>query len=249
MNKRKPDDEFARIGLSYFNVQGKEVVVDCPETVGADATLNPVKPGVTAEIPDEGESHQPEKPRKYSKPKAKAVATDAETSKSAAIKVEAQEPELKEQHFTITYDATGYSYESIILPYLAGAKSLVIEEPYVRVTHQIQNFVRFCEAVLKQPSVKKINLVIGFDDDTNLQEIAEKLKDVQQSLLEFDVQLDIRPHENLHDREIRIDNGWVIKIGRGLDFYQKPDSWFGVGVNDLSLRRCLETKVDIFKEK
>jgi 3-isopropylmalate/(R)-2-methylmalate dehydratase large subunit len=51
----------------------------------------------------------------------------------------------------------------------------------------------------------------------------------------------------LFDREIRIDNGWTIKIGRGLDFFQKPDSWFSVGANDISLRRCLETKVNILK--
>jgi ATP-dependent Lon protease len=44
-----------------------------------------------------------------------------------------------------------------------------------------------------------------------------------------------------------LDNGWVIKIGRGLDFYQRPTSWFEVGANDLSLRKCLETKVDIYQ--
>jgi hypothetical protein len=38
-----------------------------------------------------------------------------------------------------------------------------------------------------------------------------------------------------------------IKIGRGLDLYQRPQSRFEVGVHDLSLRKCLETKVDIFK--
>lgn len=52
---------------------------------------------------------------------------------------------------------------------------------------------------------------------------------------------------NLHDCEIRIDNGWVVKIGRGLDFYQKPLSWYELGTNDLTLRKCLETKVDIFR--
>ena len=77
--------------------------------------------------------------------------------------------------------------------------------------------------------------------------MADKLQDVKQSLLEFDVELDIKVNENLHDREIRIDNGWAVKIGRGLDFYQRPDSWFGVGVTDLSLRKCLETKVDIYE--
>jgi ATP-dependent Lon protease len=63
----------------------------------------------------------------------------------------------------------------------------------------------------------------------------------------MDVKLDVQVNENLHDREIRIDNGWIVKIGRGLDFFQKPDSWFGVGVNELSLRKCLETSIDIFK--
>ena len=54
-------------------------------------------------------------------------------------------------------------------------------------------------------------------------------------------------NENLHDREIRIDNDWTVKIGRGLDFFQRPDNWFSVGANDLGLRKCLETKVDIYK--
>jgi len=39
----------------------------------------------------------------------------------------------------------------------------------------------------------------------------------------------------------------VIKIGRGLDFYQKPATWHEIGVHDLALRRCLETKVDIYR--
>ena len=38
----------------------------------------------------------------------------------------------------------------------------------------------------------------------------------------------------------------MIKIGRGLDFYQRPTSWFDIGSNDLTLRKCLETKVDIY---
>jgi len=112
---------------------------------------------------------------------------------------------------------------------------------------KVQNFIRFCEAILKQPTVKKIQLITSYDDQTNVQEMAERLQDVKQSLLELDVELSIKVNENLHDREIRIDTGWTIKIGRGLDFFQRPDSWYSVGVNDLSLRKCLETKVDILK--
>ena len=153
----------------------------------------------------------------------------------------------RENHFTILYGDTGHSYESILGPYLRGAKALTIEDPYIRLPHQIQNFVRFCETVTREGSVKSINLVTGYDDKTQLAEIADKMEELRQSLMDVDVMLDVKLNENLHDREIRLDNGWVIKIGRGLDFYQKPTSWFELGVYDLSLRKCLETKVDIFR--
>jgi ATP-dependent Lon protease len=239
MNKRKPDDEFARIELSYYNLSNEEIFVSCPESIGADATLNPEKPGNDSESPTEGESH-----KAIETPKGSQLENTIEVFK---VSEEPIHKELKEQHYTITYDATGYSYESIILPYLLGAKAVVIEDPFIRANHQVQNFIRLCEAILKQPTIKNIKLITSYDEQTNVQELTERFQDVKQSLLEFDVELDIKVNQNLHDREIRIDNGWVVKIGRGLDFFQRPDSWYGVGVNDMSLRKCLETKVDIFK--
>ena len=242
MNKRKPDDEFINIGLSFFNAKNKEVVVDCPETRGAEATLDPTKPGDIKAKLTEGESHKPNTESTEAKI-VEAHVQDRDTS----LALEPLVPELKEQHFTITYDSTGYSYESIFVPYLTGAKVVVIEDPYIRTTHQVQNLIRFCEAMLKQSTVKKIELITSYDNQTNVQEITERLQDIKQSLLELDVELSIKVNENLHDREIRIDNGWIVKIGRGLDFFQRPDSWFSVGVNDLALRKCLETKIDIYR--
>jgi len=43
MNKRKPDDEFARINLSYHRADGSEVVVFCPESKAAAATQQPFR--------------------------------------------------------------------------------------------------------------------------------------------------------------------------------------------------------------
>jgi ATP-dependent Lon protease len=241
MNKRKPDDEFALINLSYFNSDGTEVVVYCPESKDAAATQEPTRRRLnvseqTESQPDEEEASTTSAPEVQSSP---APSTPGETSPV--------QPQLREQHFTIMYGDTGHSYESIIGPYLSGAKSVVIEDPYIRLQHQIQNFVRFCETVLRSGTVKKIDLVTGYDDNTQLAEIHERLDDLKQSLLEVDVVLDVKLNSNIHDREIRLDNGWVIKIGRGLDFYQRPSSWFEVGASDLSLRKCLETKVDIYK--
>ena len=250
MNKRKPDDEFVNINLSFFTTKGKETVVYCPESKEAQATQHPVRkkldPDMESEepviVPDE---EPPSKPETTEKPEYER---NEESIKEEPLKPSSDgDQEPQEQHYTIFYGDTGYGYDSIMGPYLKGAKEVTVEDPYVRVTHQIQNFVRFCEAVVKLSMVRKINLITSYDDKTNISEMRDNLEEVKQSLLEIDVILDIKLNPNMHDREIRIDNGWTIKIGRGLDFYQKPDSWFAVGVNDLSLRKCLETKVDIYK--
>mgnify|MGYP005753832745 FL=1 len=240
MNKRKTDDEFGRINLSFINSAGQNVVVYCPESRAATATQEPSRRNIHVSSEQDVAS-----PVAAMTPPVAAVDSLAAAQPSLADKAAPSQP--SEQHFTIHYGDTGYSYEAIVLPYLAGAKHVEIEDPYIRATHQLHNFVRFCETVIKAPSVRKITLTTSYDDSTDLKEVAARLDELKQSLLELDVALEVKVNENLHDREIRIDNGWVIKIGRGLDFFQKPDSWFGIGANDLSLRRCLETKVDIFK--
>ncbi len=37
------------------------------------------------------------------------------------------------------------------------------------------------------------------------------------------------------------------KVSRGFDIYQKPDDWLHIGANDLGLRPCLETNVDVVR--
>jgi ATP-dependent Lon protease len=106
---------------------------------------------------------------------------------------------------------------------------------------------RFCESVAKTDTVRTVTLFTSYDQQTDMAGLQEKFDELKQSLLDYDVALDVRLKDKLHDREVRFDNGWTIKIGRGLDFYQKPEGWYAVGASDLSLRRCLETKVDVFR--
>jgi ATP-dependent Lon protease len=87
----------------------------------------------------------------------------------------------------------------------AGARS--VSQPATP-THQITNFVRFCETVLKcAPTVRRVDLITGYDEKTELTTVREKLEELKQSLLEADVTLDIELKATLHDREVRIDTG------------------------------------------
>jgi ATP-dependent Lon protease len=240
MNKRKPDEEFANIELSYFTTDGTEAIVYCPESQHAVATQQPVRKALDdplqAKAPHEERASLP-KEQLHQEATSTPIPPAGEDATSVPL----------EQHFTILYGDTGYSYESILGPYLRGVKELTLEDPYIRLPHQLQNFVRFCETMVKALTVRKITLITSYEEKMQLADLQDKLGELQQSLLELDIVLDIRLNPNLHDREIRLDNGWIVKIGRGLDFYQRPQSWFEVGANDLSLRKCLETKVDIFK--
>lgn len=229
MNKRKPDEEFANIHLSYFDSKDNEIIVFCPESKNAPATQ---KPNRTEISPD----NKKEKIQKYSK---RNVFKEIHNSDEVV--------ELKEKHITIKYGDSGYSYEFIFVPYLKNAKEVVVEETYLRSTYQVQNLVRFLETLVRFSTIKKILLITKVDDDVQKNELDDKLSEIRQSLLDLDIIFDYKLNENLHDREIRFDNGWTVKIGRGLDFYQKPNTWFEIGSNDLYLRKCLETKVDIFQ--
>ncbi len=243
MNKRKPDDEFANINLSYIDSQGQNVVVYCPESKDAPATQEPARRNAMRSQ-ESLTTSESSRERETSKPAAVNESTTNGANASTSTELPSAQ---RDQHFTIMYGDIGHSYESIIGPYLTGATKVTVEDPYIRMQHQIQNFVRFCEMVIKAPTVKKVELITSYDDRTQLAEIQEKISDLKQSLLDFDIVLEVELSPTMHDREIRLDNGWVIKIGRGLDFYQRPENWFEIGSQDLSLRRCLETKVDIYQ--
>ena len=105
----------------------------------------------------------------------------------------------------------------------------------------------FCELITKIGETEIINLVTGFANEDQKADIEEKLVLLQSSLNEHGTEFKYKFNNTIHDREITLDNGWIIKIGRGFDIYQKPDNWFSVGSSDLDLRPCLETKVDIYR--
>ena len=197
MNKRKPDDEFARINLSYFKASGEEKIVFCPESKDAAATQQPTRRRLS-EV--EGKLKKGTDIATIAPVPAKPDSGPSNIPEAAANVI----PEPKEQHFTILYGDVGYSYESIMAPYLHGAKAVIVEDPYIRLQHQIHNFVRFCETVLKSGTTKKISLITGYDDKTQLAETTGKLEELKQSLLEMDVALRANDGETSESRKFSL---------------------------------------------
>jgi hypothetical protein len=148
-------------------------------------------------------------------------------------------------------DAIGYSYFSVFSRFLDHTVfSVEVDDPYIRSPHQCDNFLRFVELCLKQcPKLKRIHLNTG--KDNSLVEQQKRLDAIINSVTQFqnrNIQLTIDYSDNLHDREIRLDNGWVIKVGRGLDYF-KPTERFQIGWGDFDFRQCRTTTIDVFHKK
>jgi len=226
MNKRKPDEEFALIDLSYFTADGKEVIVHCPESRNALATLNPR--GTEEELPEQEQ---------------------AELTKDVVLTTEPIKPNpLIEKRVKIHYGDIGYSFDSLFKDYLVGATEVTIEDAYIRQKHQITNFLRFCELLVKVGDCKKLTLITSTDDEDQKKENILAFDQVADNLFEHNIEFRAEFSDTLHDREIKLSNGWNIKMGRGMDYFQSlAGNYLQIGVSDYDLRPCLETSFDFYK--
>lgn len=157
------------------------------------------------------------------------------------------------EQIKIEENGTGYSYKRIFQHFIDSSLTEVyVEDPYIRNIHQIYNFLRFCELLVSSECAKvtRIHLVTGMDDGTDSQKQQNaRLMELADSLSTHGINLDIDYSVTLHDREIKFNNGWIIKIGRGLDIYKPARSKFSIGYCDYDLRPCHETTIDIFHSK
>ncbi|KER33826.1 hypothetical protein T265_00283 [Opisthorchis viverrini] len=112
---------------------------------------------------------------------------------------------------------------------------------------KIENFSHFCEILVRSESpIRNVHLLTGVDTQ-NPDEQLKKFQLLKSDLWQHRVVFDWVFSDTLHDREIRFDNGWIVKIGRGLDYIRRPAHKFcGLGVHDYDFRPCAATTVDIF---
>ena len=151
------------------------------------------------------------------------------------------------EQLRIQNDSTGHSYESLFGRFLdEDVTKVTLEDPYIRSHHQILNLLRFFELLVKKCKSLTTIRVLTSKDVQNPAEQASKFGELSGELSARKITLSLEYSDTLHDREIRLSNGWQIKIGRGLDIYKPSKCKLSLGNFDFDLRRCHETTVDIF---
>ena len=255
LNKRKPDEEYARINMSYINKDGQKVVVYCPESKYSIATQNPRK---DANVPVLAEpAHDNVVTTSVTANVEPEITPNHVLSDIVPGSEMVEDGSLKEKTVDVQYGDTGYGYDDLFAEYLKGASIVMLEEPYLTHGFQMANLVRFVELLVKIGDCKVFRLVTKPgetpEESTLISDSLQRLKNTLDDMDEVSMTFEYEFDENSHDRYIRTSNNWDITLGRGLHFYQNLNpnkdsrNFFQMGTYDLSLRPCLKTRFTFMK--
>lgn len=233
MNKIKQDDEFSGIDLSYLSKDGNEIIVYCPESKNVNIVEAKVTKPLIKEPVDRNILNKKDQLNDI-----ETKNTDDNTYKNKLI----------EKHLKIHYGDTGYSYEQVFKDYLIGGNEVIIQDPYIRQKHQISNLIRLAELLVGIGDCNKLHLITYADNAEQEKENKMAFQQIANSLYDNGISFTFEFSKTIHDRQIEISNGWRIVMGRGLDYFQSlAGNYLQIGVNDQSLRPCLECNFNFIR--
>lgn len=127
---------------------------------------------------------------------------------------------------------------------LRGATEVWLIDPYLAQAHQRRNLREFLEAIAATARPKVVNIVtrevldLEPDGDKPFYDMLDRTF-FEKAGMKITYAID----EHIHDRFVVLDNGYVFKLGRGLDIY-KPVA--GLAGRDPALRQTRACEIDVF---
>lgn len=151
-------------------------------------------------------------------------------------------PALQEKNLSFRMGQTGVSYEKLFAPYLRDAKVITVEDPYIRASWQIKNFMEFALMLINTRPVDELvlNLVTN-EEEEKIPELIDKLDDIKDDLASYGIVFNYKMRD-FHDRCIKTDTGWTITLGRGLDIFEKYNT-YSIASSRQDMRKCKEFMV------
>ena len=156
-------------------------------------------------------------------------------------------PMLQEKSMTFRMGQTGVSYEKLFAPYMRDAKVITVEDPYIRASWQIKNFMEFALMLINTRPVDdlKLNLVTN-EEEEKIPDLIDKLDDIKDDLASYGIEFEYKLRD-FHDRCIKTDTGWTIMLGRGLDMFEKYNT-YSIASSRQDMLKCKEFMVTFMKE-
>ena len=169
------------------------------------------------------------------------------TTKESATK-RPRIPVLAEKSVPVRMGQTGISYEKLFAPYVADAREIIVEDPYIRTSWQLKNFMEFVTMLIDTRPVDDLKLVLYTNEEEDkIPELIDKLDDIKDDLAGYGIEFEYK-FRDFHDRCIKTDTGWTITLGRGLDMFEKYNT-YSIASSRQEMRKCKEFTATFFKTK
>lgn len=206
--RKRVKDQLLRIDTTYASVRFGYV-----ENAANQTKL--VKTLEEEQYPQHFRSHSDEPAQDMLGDFAQPTITSAQPSQSA----------LQEGHLAFQENQRGVSFDTLLGPYLKGAKKIVVTDAYIRVFFQIRNVMELLETIAKQKADDdeiEIHLITA-QDEFNAENQNESLTKIQENVAPVGIQFtwEFVDAKTIHARHITTDTGWKILLDRGLDIFQR----------------------------
>lgn len=157
---------------------------------------------------------------------------------------------LYEKEVILHDNQKGISFKKLFADYLKGATDIVLTDPYIRMLHQFRNLMEFCQMLAEiKNDEDEINLhIITWNDLEHTPQSIDNLEELKESLVDMGINLTYEFQE-LHDRHITANNGWKIKLGRGLDIFEKTNGRFDIAELYQEKRQCRNCEISYMKNE
>lgn len=148
----------------------------------------------------------------------------------------------------IEREARGRSYQRLFGNYLNDSvKEAHLNEPHLTEMHQFKNLVNFFEVLVKNCRYLKYIRLTTRPDTVMGKNQFRILQQIRADLATGNIHMNFQLDDTLHDRKIVLSSGIVIKISRGLHYFEPNDDDYSLGMCDYDFRKCLATEVDVWK--
>ncbi|MCU7814976.1 MAG: BREX system Lon protease-like protein BrxL [Candidatus Thiodiazotropha sp. (ex Rostrolucina anterorostrata)] len=149
----------------------------------------------------------------------------AAVQSEAGVSASAVSTAPEEKHVTYQENQRGISYDLLFGPYIMGASSITITDPYIRLFYQARNLMELLETIVKytpEEDEVAVHLITVEDEFKGVQQ-QENLEKIQESCTSIGIKFswEFDQGEGIHARHITTDHGWKILLDRGLDIFQR----------------------------
>ena len=166
---------------------------------------------------------------------------------------QAQNPlqELIHGHVDFAEGQTGITYDLIFGKRLEGATKMQLADPYIMRNHQFRNLSELLGLVRNKAGSSEVTFKLVTKRDTGNETWQQNsLSEFHQRYADIGIRFDWKFDDRLHDRSMRINTGWRVTLGRGLDIYRFADinGNFNPAVAEQALRSVYQFSITYTQE-